>query len=143
MNQVFAKTRELGQALLECEEYRHMKTCEENAMKNTEAALLMGQYLEKQGELEQLMNAEHPLPERLAAVSLEIDAYREKLNAVPDIQKLTEAQSAFSNVIDQVNQEKKNNMSGQMSLMDLLGEEEKKDFEIMQNRFLRKPPLPQ
>jgi DNA polymerase-3 subunit alpha len=36
----------------------------------------------------------------------------------------------YNGVIDQVNQEKKNNMSGQMSLMDLLGEEEKKDFDI-------------
>lgn len=36
----------------------------------------------------------------------------------------------YTQIIDQVNQEKKNAMSGQMSLMDFLGEEEKKDFDV-------------
>lgn len=37
----------------------------------------------------------------------------------------------YTQVVDQVNQEKKNAISGQMSLMDLLGEEEKKEFDIV------------
>ena len=37
----------------------------------------------------------------------------------------------YSQVIDTVNQEKKSAMTGQMSLMDFLGEEEKKDFAII------------
>ncbi len=37
----------------------------------------------------------------------------------------------YNQVVDQVNQEKKNAISGQMSLMDLLGEEEKKEFDIV------------
>ncbi|MBR1865483.1 MAG: DNA polymerase III subunit alpha [Lachnospiraceae bacterium] len=36
----------------------------------------------------------------------------------------------YAQVIDMVNQEKKNAITGQMSLMDFLGEEEKKDFDI-------------
>ncbi|WP_343209578.1 DNA polymerase III subunit alpha [Anaerolentibacter hominis] len=36
----------------------------------------------------------------------------------------------YVQLLDQVNQEKKNNMSGQMSLFDLVGEEEKDQFEI-------------
>lgn len=36
----------------------------------------------------------------------------------------------YVQVIDQVNQEKKSAMTGQMSLLDFLGEEEKKDFDI-------------
>ena len=37
----------------------------------------------------------------------------------------------YGMVVDQVNQERKNAISGQMSLMDLLGEEEKKEFDIV------------
>ncbi len=36
----------------------------------------------------------------------------------------------YTKVLDQVNQEKKSAMSGQMSLLDFLGEEEKKDFDV-------------
>ncbi len=36
----------------------------------------------------------------------------------------------YLQVLDQVNQEKKSAMSGQMSLLDFLGEEEKKDFDV-------------
>ena len=37
----------------------------------------------------------------------------------------------YGQVVDQVNQEKKNAISGQMSLMDLLGEEEKQEFDMV------------
>jgi len=37
----------------------------------------------------------------------------------------------YLQVMDQVNQEKKSAMSGQMSLLDFLGEEEKKDFDVV------------
>ena len=37
----------------------------------------------------------------------------------------------YNQVIDSVNAEKKNSISGQMSLLDLLGEEEKKEFDIV------------
>lgn len=37
----------------------------------------------------------------------------------------------YSQIIDQINHEKKNTISGQMSLMDMLGEEERKEFDIV------------
>ncbi len=37
----------------------------------------------------------------------------------------------YTQIIDQVNQERKNAISGQMSLMDFLGEEEKKEFDVV------------
>lgn len=36
----------------------------------------------------------------------------------------------YVQIMDQVNQEKKYSMTGQMSLFDFVGEEEKKDFDI-------------
>ena len=104
MNQVFAKTRELGEAILNSEEYRGMKACEEKAMKNLTASMTMGEYLQKQNELEKLMNEDHPIPQKVTRLSAEMDMLRERLNAIDDIQRLNEAQSVFSNMIDQVNQ---------------------------------------
>ena len=45
MDQIFAKTRELGEALLNSEAYQKMKDAEEKAMQNVEAAEMMAKYL--------------------------------------------------------------------------------------------------
>lgn len=36
----------------------------------------------------------------------------------------------YSQIVDSIAQEKKNSFAGQMSLFDLVGEEDKKDYEI-------------
>ncbi len=36
----------------------------------------------------------------------------------------------YSQIIDSIAQDKKNTMAGQMSLFDMVGEEDKKDYEI-------------
>ena len=46
MDQVFLKTRELGQALVESEIYKTMKAAEDKAMANTDAAETMSKYME-------------------------------------------------------------------------------------------------
>ena len=55
MNEVFLKTRELGEAILKSEEFALVKKAEEKAMKNTEAAETMGKYLEAKGEMDRMM----------------------------------------------------------------------------------------
>ena len=62
MDSVFAKTRELGEALLECETYRRMKAAEEKAMGNAEAAEAMATYLEKRTALQDMMCQVDPDP---------------------------------------------------------------------------------
>lgn len=104
MDMVFAKTRELGQALLECETYKRMKEAEEKAMRNGEAAAAMGEYLEKRAELQAMMQSENPDPGAMKRLSDEMDAAQERLQMMDDIAALTDARNEFNGLIGQINQ---------------------------------------
>ncbi len=104
MDAVFQKTRELGQALLECETYQRMKAAEDKAMANEEASLAMGEYLEKRTEMLALMQTDNPDPGALKRLSDEMDAAQERLNMIDDVTALTEARNEFNGLIGQINQ---------------------------------------
>ena len=104
MDAVFQKTRELGQALMESETYRAMKAAEDKAMQNREAALTMGEYLEKRQQLQAMMQSDNPDPGALKRLSDEMDEAQERLQMMDDIVALTEARNAFNDLIGQVNQ---------------------------------------
>lgn len=103
MNPVFAKTRELAEAIMHSEEYMAMKSAEETAMQNEQAAEAMSEYLEKRHALELLLSQDHPDPAKLKELSDEIDESQQKLKLVPDVVALTEAREGFSELINQVN----------------------------------------
>lgn len=103
MNAVFAKTRELAEAIMQSEEFMTMKTAEERAMKNQEAAAAMAEYLEKRQEIESLLESKHPSPERLRELSEEIDLAQQKMKMVPDVVAMSEARENFTELINQVN----------------------------------------
>ena len=52
MNEVFKKTRELAEALLESDEYKAVKAAEDKAFGNKEAADTVGRYLEAKKRME-------------------------------------------------------------------------------------------
>jgi cell fate (sporulation/competence/biofilm development) regulator YlbF (YheA/YmcA/DUF963 family) len=104
MDQVFLKTRELGQALVESEIYLAMKGAEDAAMRNQEAAETMGKYLEIRGQLQEMMSQSDPDSVKMKSLSDEMDAVQVKLKSIDDVVKLTEAREAFNNLIGQVNQ---------------------------------------
>ena len=104
MDVVFEKTRELGKALLECEVYQKMKEAEDRAMQNAEAAALMTEFLEKRGELQDMMQLENPDPGAMKRLSEEMDALQERLRMMDDIAALNEARNEFNGLIGQINQ---------------------------------------
>ena len=104
MDEVFKKTRELGQALLESEAYLNMKQAEDRAMKNAEAAALMGSFLEKRTELHTLMQSDNPDPGALKRLSEEMDEAQDRLQMMDDIAALTQARNEFNGLINQINQ---------------------------------------
>ena len=104
MDQIFAKTRELGEALLQSEVYQKMREAEEKAMQNAEAAEMMAQYLEKRGQIQQAMEEENPDPAMMKRLSDEMDEIQEKLQLVDDIANLTAARAEFNGLIGQINQ---------------------------------------
>lgn len=104
MDKVFEKTRELGQALLECETYQRMKEAEDRAMRNEQAAAAMGEYLEKRTELQAMVQGENPDPGALKRLSDEMDAAQQRLQMMDDIQALNAARDEFNGLIGQINQ---------------------------------------
>ncbi len=104
MDNVFAKTRELGQALLESEIYQNMKEAEDRAMQNPEAAQVMSSYLEKRTRLQELMQSENPDPGAMKRLSDEMDEAQERLRMIDDVMALNQARNEFNALIGQINQ---------------------------------------
>ena len=104
MDNVFEKTRELGEALLESEAYKRMKAAEEKAMQNAQGAEMMALYLEKRGQIQEMMELENPDPGAMKRLSDEMDDIQERLQMIDDIAELTAARSEFNGLIGQINQ---------------------------------------
>ena len=104
MDNVFAKTRELGEALLESDAYLKMKAAEDKAMANREASTTMAEFLEKRTELQAMMQSENPDPGAMKRLSEEMDGIQERLQMIDDIVALTEARNEFNSLIAQINQ---------------------------------------
>ena len=122
MDQIFAKTRELGEALLNSEAYQKMKDAEEKAMQNVEAAEMMAKYLEKRGHIQDMMEQENPDPAAMQRLSNEMDEIQEQLRMMDDIVALTEARSEFTSLINQVNQVLQFIVTGKMDSGDCAGD---------------------
>lgn len=103
MNEIFLKTRELGDAILKSEEFKNVKDAEERAMKNTEAAETMGKYLEAKGEMDKMMAKGEKDWARVKQLSDEMSALQERMNMIDDIKALNDAREGFANLITQVN----------------------------------------
>lgn len=104
MDQVFLKTRELGQALVESEIYKTMKDAEDKAMKNTMAAETMSRYMELRSTLQEMLSQPEPDSVKMKELSDEMDNVHEQLQNIDDIMALTKAREDFNNLIGQVNQ---------------------------------------
>ncbi|HIS03981.1 MAG TPA: YlbF family regulator [Candidatus Pullichristensenella avicola] len=115
MDAVFAKTRELGQALIESEAYQNMKSAEERAYRNADAAEAMGRYLELRTQIQDMLSRENPDSAALKALSDEMDQTQEKMNMIDDVAAMIEARAAFSSLINQVNQVLQFIITGQVS----------------------------
>lgn len=114
MNEVFEKTRELGEAILRSEEYTTMKQMEDRALQNEEAAKALSMYLETRQQLEELMQDVEPDMDELKRLSLEMDAYQEKMREITEVAELTKARERFSGLVNQVNQVLRFLITGEM-----------------------------
>ena len=103
MNEVFAKTRELGEALLRSEEYKAVKDAENKAMSNPEAAQIVGRFIELRADMEKAMSEGEKDWVKIGSLSSEIDSCREKMNGIEVLNELDSAREAFSELINQIN----------------------------------------
>ena len=104
MNMVFEKTRELGEALMESEEYKAMKAAEDTAMANAEAAELMSRYLETTSKLEDVLHSGEPNPDAISELGAAMEDIQGRFQQVPDIIEMTRTREEFDSLINQVNQ---------------------------------------
>ena len=81
-----------------------MKAAEEKAARNQEAAETMNRYLQLRAQIQEILSRENPDSAVLKHLSDEMDETQEKLNMIDDIIAMTQARSAFSDLINQVNQ---------------------------------------
>ena len=83
MSKVTECARELGQAIVDSEEYKNMQLCEKAAMSDPAVAQAMSRYLEAKGQ--------------------EMDDAQQALNQMPAVDAMTNARQAFSELMNQVN----------------------------------------
>ena len=103
MNEVFEKTRELGEAIQRSDEYLALKAAEAKAMKNIEAADAMAKYMELRRQMELMVTQGDKDWAKIKQISDEMETWQERMNMVDDIIHLNPAQKAFSTLIDEVN----------------------------------------
>lgn len=103
MNEVFEKTRELGEAIQRSDEYLALKAAEAKAMKNVEAADAMAKYMELRRQMELMVTQGDKDWAKIKQISDEMESWQERMNMVDDIIHLNQAQKAFSTLIDEVN----------------------------------------
>ena len=100
---VTEKAMELGQALVDCAEfkvYQEAKTAFEN---DPEAVRLLTEYTEKEKELTNKISTVSIEPDQLRILSEELEQLRVKATENPMISELTKAQIGFDSVMRLVN----------------------------------------
>lgn len=103
MNEVFERTRDLGEAIQRSEEYLALKAAETKAMKNAEASEAMSKYLELRHQVEIMVSQGDKDWAKIKQLSDEMDAWKERMSMVDDVIQLNQAQSAFNALIEEVN----------------------------------------
>lgn len=103
MNEVFKKTRELAQALLESEEYKAVKSAEDKAFGNKQAAEIVGKYLEAKRRMEEIMSENSKDWGEVQRLTDEIDKYTGEMAGIEDLVNLNAARDRFSGLINDIN----------------------------------------
>ena len=100
---VFTKTKELGEAIKNCEEYHVMKAAEKKVLKNTQLSKMLDRYNEIDTEVEEEMNREEQNMQKIAALTEEMELLGESLKSYGDIVDMLETKESFSKLVYQVN----------------------------------------
>jgi len=100
---VTEKAMELGQALVDCPEYKTYLEAKAAFEGNLEAVQLLAAYTEKEREFTNKLSTVSLSPEEFRTLTEELDALRAKASENPLISELTRAQIGFDAVMRMVN----------------------------------------
>ncbi|MBQ3111232.1 MAG: YlbF family regulator [Clostridia bacterium] len=115
MSEILTKARELGQAIVDSEEYKNLKAAEEKQDKDEESMALLVEYNNVRKALAEEINAAEVSDERMAEIRSQLEESYEKVMSHPTISEYYEAQQKFESVVQQMNSILTYFMTGQIS----------------------------
>lgn len=103
MAEIFEKARELGQAIVESEEYKALKKAEQEQEQDAEALQLLQDYSAVRTKLAEEINKGDVGEERMTQIREELETAYEKMTTNDHITAYINAQRTFQAIIDQMN----------------------------------------
>ncbi len=114
MAEIFEKARELGEAIIESEEYKQLKKAELEQEQDEEALNLLKEYSTVRSALAAEIQKGDVSEERIASIREELETAYEKMTTNDRITAYINAQRTFQAVIDQMNSILSFHITGQM-----------------------------
>lgn len=103
MAEIFEKARELGEAIIESEEYKELKKAELEQEEDAEAMALLKEYSELRTSLAQEIQKGDVSEEEMASIRERLEEAYEKVTTNDHITAYINAQRTFQSIIDQMN----------------------------------------
>ena len=103
MEKVLLQAELLAEAILESEQYIHMRLSEQAAMKDEGATVLVAEYQEKRSNVENLLSANDLNHEELAAAGAALETAEKTLDEYALLKDMRDAREAFSDMMNKVN----------------------------------------
>lgn len=102
---VFQKAKELAAAIAGSSEYREMRSMDEESLRDQVLSGLYSEYTQKRALVEELSTRDEPDYNEMGAAARELEELQSRIQAIPQMQKLTQARQAFTEMMRKVNQE--------------------------------------
>ncbi len=115
MNEILTKARELGQAIVDSDEYKTLKALEEKQENDEEAMAALKEYNDVRKRLAEEINSTEVNDERMAQIREELEKSYEKVMSNPTISEYYEAQRNFEAIVNQMNSILTYFMTGEIS----------------------------
>ncbi|MBR5535996.1 MAG: YlbF family regulator [Clostridia bacterium] len=115
MSEILTKARELGQAIVDSEEYKALKAAEEKQEKDEEAIALLVEYNNVRKALAEEIQSGEVSDERMAEIRSELEECYEKVMSNSVISEYHAAQQKFEAVVGQMNSILTYFMTGEIS----------------------------
>lgn len=103
MAEIFEKARELGEAIIESNEYKELKEAELRQENDAEALTLLKEYSEVRSRLASEIQKGDVSEERIAEIREELEEAYSKMTTNDAITAYINAQRTFQAIIDQMN----------------------------------------
>lgn len=102
--ELFEKARALGEAMAQTDEYKAVQAAQTAIEEDQETQEMISRFNALQTTMQEMMQAPDPDKDAIAALASSMRELQSELTQQPAMQALNEAQTAFSQVINSVNQ---------------------------------------